>query len=204
MCLQICGWGVGRGGTQVSEGNRKEDEKKETENTNRPVNGTALISPPKVKVNGSTYALVPSLEANDTGNITSKYDYFVFIYHEVLMCLLVYVIPLAVLFTLNILLIIALRKFHARHSQMTNQGDTSNMAVTLNIIVLVGLFLVCQTPEFVFVVIMWEDVMQVDLVFWLYYIKTILRTFNTSVNFLIYCFFYKEFRQKLVNMICRH
>ena len=108
-----------------------------------------------------------------------------YVYEVGLSWLLVYMIPLIILVTLNILLSLELRKAQARHAAMTHQEeDNNNMAVTLNIIVLVGVFILCQTPDFVLIVIFWDDIERDSTAVWkVHYIKATLLTLNSSVNF---------------------
>ena len=130
-----------------------------------------------------------------------------YIYHVTLNYLLVYLIPIGVLFILNIKLIRELKKAQKRHAEKTQQKEENrnmHMAVTLNIIVLVSVFLLCQTPDVVLLVLISED-SKLDLhTMWTaYYVKIFLLSLNASTNFLIYCVFYREFRQIFVRMICR-
>ena len=129
-----------------------------------------------------------------------------YVYNITLTWLLVYLIPLLLLFTLNILLIRELRKAQAKHAEMTHQEeDQNNRALTLNTIVLVVVFLICQTPDFVLVILHgnFKDIgLDLKILWTINYVKIFLLSLNTSINFLIYCVFYRGFREVLCDMLC--
>ena len=187
----------------VSEVNTTEERKWEivAEISSFAVNLPAKEKPVYVIAQKDDYNITPTEEENSSRNVLMQY-----VYHITLTWLFVYLIPLTVLFVLNILLIRELRKAQLTHAQMTNreEEELNNKAVTLNIIIMVGVFFICQTPDFVHIIISWRDIGLDHRTVWqAFYVSIWLLSLNASVNFLIYCMFYRGFRQALVNMMCR-
>ena len=109
--------------------------------TNSPVLPVAKVMIGKISVTALPIICevgnIPVVEANNSRHIAMQYAY-----HVTLSWLFLYVIPLAVLFSLNILLIQQLRKAHLMHAEMTHQDlEQNNTAVTLSVIVMVGTYL---------------------------------------------------------------
>ena len=182
----------------------------EEENLHFKLNNPSMIVQKSLKLDDIVNSLRNDTE-NDTEELplgmsnvhSSKSILMQYIDYVTLTWLFVYLIPLTALFILNILLIFELRKAQRRHAQMTVQEeDKDNLAVTLNIIVMVGVFLVCQTPDFVHIVIAWKDIgLSLKVIWEAFYVSITFLTLNASVNFLIYCLFYRRFRKVFVEMI---
>ena len=135
---------------------------------------------------------------------TKRHVLMQYVYNVTLCWVLVYLMPLILLFVLNVLLIKEVRKAQQTHAQMTQQEEEkNNLAVTLNIIVMVGVFLICQTPDFVHIVISWKDIKLDQKIAWqAFYVSISLLSLNASINFLVYCGFYRGFRKVLKKIMC--
>ena len=83
--------------------------------------------------------------------------------------------------------------------------EKSILAVTLNIIAMAGVFLICQTPDFVHTVISWKFKELDQRIEWETICVSVTHlSFNTSVNAMIYCVFYRGLIiQVLTKMTCR-
>lgn len=128
------------------------------------------------------------------------------IYYIGLTWLLVYMIPLVLLIGLNVRLMIAIRKARKLHAALTGnqkRSEKDNLAVTLNIIAVVTIFILCQMPDFILVVITYPD-LNIDKSSLAYYgsVCTVLLTLNSSVNFVVYCLFYPKFRRIMIHVLC--
>ena len=82
-------------------------------------------------------------------------------------------------------------------SQPTKQS-ASNTNVNLMMVIIITIFLICRFPDFVASIIGAGD-FQVDPTAYAYYagIGNTLLNLNSSVNFYLYCLFYKRFRKTL-------
>ena len=141
------------------------------------------------------------LKSNDVYNIT---------YENVLYCLIVFLAPLVILIYLNACLIRELWRARQRllarqlPSAMTAEDEEQNL--TLVMIVIVLIFLVCQTPatinQLLFYLLESKEYQCGRAYFYYYHISNLLVSANSSVNFVVYCAFRKQFRERLV-AFCR-
>lgn len=149
-------------------------------------------------------------------HVTKLRDHVV--YHQVYMIgchwLVLYILPLGLLIFLNIRLIRQIRRAKAtqqslapvRRCQRTGgQGiDKESTSVTLNVIAIVTVFMVCQTPDFLLNVLSYPG-----LNLWSYKTHTEIRSvvyiflaLNSSVNFIIYYLFHRSVRKNVIIMCC--
>lgn len=129
-----------------------------------------------------------------------------YLYHITLTLIFVYLIPLTLLCVFDIKLIVAFRRATSVRNRMLSMQQTPkqqryNVTVTLNVIIIIGKFILCETPEFLAALrgIVPETI---DSHNWQIYmaVKQMLLVFNSSVNFYIYCLVNVKFRQILKNM----
>lgn len=119
-------------------------------------------------------------------------DIYKEIYSGLMYSILIFIIPLLVLFVLNFLLIIELMKMRQRRVGMNVEEDNeANMSLVLVLIVLI--FIVCQTPG---LIAQYEFLSQLVLLKWLAVSNTLF-IFNSSVNFLVYTAVGRKFRKVL-------
>ena len=130
-----------------------------------------------------------------------------YVYYIALTWLFVYIVPIVSLFVLNILLIKAVKASKVRHAQLTKTRmgpeEKDNLSATLNIVAVVTVFLICQTPDFIQIFIGFpafsinKKTMMTSLSVSLAFLA-----FNASINFIIYCLFYKKFRRIVKSLMC--
>ena len=130
-----------------------------------------------------------------------------FVYHITLMWLVQYVIPIISLLVLNIILLRQIRHAQRKRAQLRNKQvinmQTENISVTINIIAIVTVFIICQTPDFGYTLISYSP-LGVNKAF-LRYMRSVCYCFlalNSSINFLLYCLFFKRFRRTIVRLFC--
>ncbi|CAH1799914.1 unnamed protein product [Owenia fusiformis] len=136
-------------------------------------------------------------------------------YRTISYILVMYTVPLLTLAILNTKLIIELKKAAkervristcSRSMRRNEQVAGHQHDVTLILIVVVIVFIVCQTPCFVNQFLwLFRDPPRCGEVHY-YYTRTsdMLAILNSSVNFFVYCLFGKKFRQTLANTFeCR-
>ena len=132
-------------------------------------------------------------------------QYYNYIYYIGCNWLFVFVIPLCVLSVLNILLWFAVKKAKSEHARLT-QGtatDKDNLTVTLNIIIIVSLFLVCQTPRFICIILLTPDFgFPSSSLSRFVSVAGFLLALNSSLNFYVYFLGYRKFRRLTVDVLC--
>ncbi|GAB1597439.1 FMRFamide receptor-like [Argonauta hians] len=117
-------------------------------------------------------------------------------YSGLMYSILIFIIPLLVLFVLNVLLIIELMKMRQRRVGMNVEEDNeANMSLVLVLIVVI--FIVCQTPG---LIAQYEFLPNNVLLKWLAVSNTLF-IFNSSVNFLVYTAVGRKFRKVLFRTV---
>ena len=124
------------------------------------------------------------------------------IYRVISYIVFVAVGPMIILIVLNIKLIQALRRATQERIQLT-RGTQNQASNTTIIVVVVSVFIICQTPALIHQMLEAADV-SIDASISAYTtpVSNMLVTFNSSVNFFIYCLFGQKFRRILMKMIC--
>ena len=130
------------------------------------------------------------------------------IYHISLTLIFLFIIPFSMLIILNTKLITTLRKAQRLRATMTSQPtkqSTSNANVNLMMVIIITTFLICQLPDFV-ASIVGAGEFQIDPTTYKYYAGTVgtLLVLNSSINFYLYCLFYKRFTQILCQIFSRN
>lgn len=133
--------------------------------------------------------------------------YYFDIYNYASYLLLLYVGPLSILTVLNTKLILAIQRSKRRHRpygtcQVANHVHHSEANASIVLIIIVIVFIVCETPELVLKIltVMRRHMQSLEAMFTLDFIHTftttseVLMVFNSSINFIIYCAFGKRFR----------
>jgi hypothetical protein len=145
--------------------------------------------------------------ANSTGLLRNKY--YNYIYENGLYTLFVFLAPLVILVVLNAGLMQELWRARQRAIQrqlpafMTAEDHENNL--TLVMIVIILIFLMCQTPALInnlMFVLNSSGYVCGKAYFYYYHISNLLVSANSAVNFIIYCIFRKQFRQRL-RAFCR-
>jgi hypothetical protein len=135
----------------------------------------------------------------ESGGIFGKNLVYRIIYANILYFLVMHGGPLLSLAFLNYKLIIALKKRQQRRAEMGKGGYQQD--ITLVLVVVIFVFMICQTPTFVDH-ILWTavDSQFRQCGYWHYYytaVGDLLAILNSSVNFLIYILTSRKFRQLL-------
>ena len=132
--------------------------------------------------------------------------YYQIIYKNTAYFLVMFSIPLIVLVYLNFKLIMALREAKRRRVQLQCAQSRSEDDITLMLIVVVLVFIVCQTPA-LFTQILYNSLSPDKTLcpapfFYHARISDLLVVVNSSLNFIIYCFCSKMFREILKSLLC--
>ena len=119
---------------------------------------------------------------------------------------LVLLLPMVVIIIMNVGLILELRKMRQqrkRLSTMAKTNNTSDANITLVMMIIIIIFIVCHLPDGVAQGISsfykenwWTYSCYVDA------ISNFLIAFNSSINFFVYYFVRKRFRETLSNLLC--
>ena len=132
------------------------------------------------------------------------------VYHNVMYFLVMYIIPLITLIMLNYKLIKALQEAKRKRQQLISGSDSHSRSeddITLVLIVVVLVFIICQSPALI------TQVLESTLArpatfcpnFYFYYARgsDTLVVLNSSMNFIIYIFCSRKFRQIFILLVCK-
>ena len=130
-----------------------------------------------------------------------------YLYETFLYCLFVFLGPLVILIVLNTCLVrelwAARQRLIKRHLPVAGEEEENNL--TLVMIVIILIFLVCQAPAFLNQLLYFgipHGYVCGHAYYYFYHISNLLVSANSSVNFIVYCAFRKQFRQRL-KAFCR-
>ena len=144
------------------------------------------------------------------------------VYHVSLTLVCLFILPLLALVCLNTKLILLINESARRRRHLTNSvynakittraggagggggrggGGKANTSVTLNLVVVISIFLVCETPDMIATIIAAGE-FNLDKTVLEYYliVKETLLVFNSAVNFYVYVIFYRRFREVLARL----
>ena len=129
------------------------------------------------------------------------------VYENVSYCLFVFLIPLLILIVLNVHLVQELKKAQQNRKAISSRKNADENNITLVMIVIILVFIVCQTPasinQILFYTIGQSNTGDTCTDYEKYYhISNVLITTNSSLNFIIYCLFRRQFQQELVSLLC--
>ena len=119
-----------------------------------------------------------------------------FVYFDILYVIFSFTLPLLLLIALGIKLVIAYQAVLRRRRRTRRQSADQN--ITLVTIAVVVVFVVCNAPARI-VQLLWQYRVQAcgTLPFIVMELSNTLEVLNSSVNFLIYCIYRKQFRRIL-------
>ena len=128
------------------------------------------------------------------------------IYSNILYFPVMYILPLVLLAFLNTRLVSAVRVIRLRKRSLTGSQRRSPDQITGCVIVIVFVFICCQTPALINQ-IFWTTTTDVERrcgLFHYYYtrLSDVLVVLNSTVNFVIYCLFGKTFRKIFLDTVC--
>ncbi len=135
-----------------------------------------------------------------------KCSYYKYIYEIGLYCIFVFLAPLIILIVLNGGLVREL--WPARHARQrmrqmpaTTTGEDQANNLTLVMIVIILIFVICQTPALVnnllYYAIPAEQHGCGKPYFYYFHLSNLLISVNSSLNFVVYCVIRKQFRERL-------
>ena len=139
--------------------------------------------------------------------------YYQIIYSNILYFLVMFLVPLVTLVILNYKLVTALRKTKKKRAQLlssSSEGSSHSRSeddITLILIVVVLVFVICQTPALItqslFSFLSNDKRICPKAFFYYERISDLMVVANSSMNFIIYCFCSRKFRQILVELLCK-
>lgn len=131
------------------------------------------------------------------------------VYENILYCILVFLGPLIVLVVFNVSLVRELLRVHrrqvARHLPPSKaKGEEQEQNITLVMVVIIIVFLVCQTPAYINQLLSYAlggEAYDCGKPYYYYFhVSNLVVSSNSVFNFVIYCVFRKQFRQRLKNV----
>ena len=118
---------------------------------------------------------------------------------------LVLLLPFVLLVFMNIRVILELGAVRRRGSVMSTQPILSDHNITLTMIIIIIMFLLCHAPDRVLnllKLVRSGDFICSEEYFYANLVCNLLVVMNSSVNFIVYCLFRKQFRNILHSVIC--
>ena len=125
---------------------------------------------------------------------------YLYLYEGIFNCTFVYAIPLVMLIFFNVHLIHDFRVAQRERGTMTSHSNHEQNNVKLVMVIIVVVFIVCQTPAMI------TDILNIFFEFFpgqcsiyhIYlFISNVFFVQNSSLNFFICCLFRRQFRQQL-------
>ena len=141
----------------------------------------------------------------DSGIDHFNEDLYQTIYSVGLTIVFLFIIPLTVIITLNVLLVKNL-KAAAEHRtstlQMVKKREGETQKLTKLVIIIITTFILCQLPDFIASII-GAGLFDYEEGIYEYYapFKEMLLVLNSSINIILYCIFFDRFRNTLSKML---
>ncbi len=152
-----------------------------------------------VYINVTSTENITEVQEQNIG-LQSKVIYNI-LYENVSYCLFVFLIPLIVLVVLNVHLVRELKAAQKSREALTSRTSTEENNITLVMVVIILVFIVCQTPSALNQILYYivEDKQKQTCSHYMkyYHICNLLIIMNSSMNFVIYCVFRRQFQQDL-------
>ena len=142
------------------------------------------------------------LQHTSIGKGSSIYPLYINMFSTVVVLL-----PMVIVIVMNVGLIRELRKVRQQRKRLSRMtpscGSSSDSNITLVTVIIIVIFIVCHTPDAVALGI--DSFHKED--WWIYscYVEAacnFLIAFNSSINFFVYYFVRRKFRQTLFTMLC--
>ena len=139
-------------------------------------------------------------EVQDENVGLASFQVYNIMYENISYCLFVFLIPLLILVVLNVHLVRDLKAAQKCRKTISSRSTMEENNITLVMIVIIIVFMVCQTPASINQILYYiiqdrEDTCSVYARF--YHVSNLLTVTNSSVNFIIYCLFRRQFQQEL-------
>ena len=127
------------------------------------------------------------------------------LYENIAYCLVAYLVPLSVLVVFNVHLVRELKRAQRCRLALIGRASAEENNITLVMIVIIISFIVCQTPASINQILYYivDDARRTtcSAYFRYYHIANLLITTNSSLNFVIYCLFRRQFQQEVLALL---
>ena len=148
----------------------------------------------------------------DTNNVTVSHEESVnvgltslriynILYENISYCLFVFLLPLLILIFFNVHLMHDLKVARRCRKAMTSRSSNDENNITLVMIIIIIVFIVCQTPatinQILFYIVHDMQASTCTPYKQYYHVSNLLITMNSSLNFVIYCLFRRQFQHQL-------
>lgn len=144
---------------------------------------------------------------NTTVNVLTEFGAnptFLNVYYTILYPIIMLIVPLAILAILNTCLVLAVKRSRVQQRTMNVRQCRENN-VTIMLVSVVVVFMICQVPALVYNIAYSVNVAQTSSLSWeiLSIVRNFLVTFNSSINFILYCAFGQKFRCIFIKTFCQ-
>ncbi|KAI0229586.1 FMRFamide receptor, partial [Lamellibrachia satsuma] len=145
-------------------------------------------------------------ERSENVGLTSLHLYNI-LYENVSYCLFVFLLPLLILIFFNVNLMHDLKVAQRSRKAMTSRSSNDENNITLVMIIIIIVFIVCQTPATINQILYYiiDDAHTTTCTPYkqYYHVSNLLITMNSSLNFVIYCLFRRQFQHQLCQLFGR-
>ena len=132
-----------------------------------------------------------------------SYPQFYYVYDYILPSLVLVWLPLLILTLLTIRQIKAMKDHRRMQAEMQRQHSQQDNSVTFALVIVVIVFIICQTPRFIFLAISFLGPWSLRVTCSMNIMNTSLIVLNSAVNFGIYIVTNRRFREVLAENVCR-
>ena len=141
-----------------------------------------------------------TVETEDNIGLTKEPLYNI-IYENISYWIFVFLSPLLILIYLNFHLVRELNRAKHCRQALTNRHAKEENNITLVMIIIIVIFIVCQAPASINQILWYvlDDTHKAQCTSYMYFfhVSNLLITMNSSINFVIYCVFRRQFRRQL-------
>ncbi len=137
-----------------------------------------------------------------------KHANYILVYENCLYFIFRFALPIGVLIFFNVRLAQSIKASYKTRAEMTNQKQVDTTRATLTLVVIVTVFIICATPNYILQLLFlletyYPNSTNIDIgkVRYMVVIGNTFMAINSSCNFIIYCLLGKRFRRILLQMI---
>ena len=135
--------------------------------------------------------------------LENSYPQFHYVYDNILPLVVLVCLPLVSLTLLTVRLIKAMKAHRRMQAEMQRQHSQPDISMTFALVIVVIVFIICRAPHLIWSAMLLLEWPSSVASCYLYLMYFTLLTINSAVNFVIYIFINRRFRNVLFANVCR-